>query len=275
MSLKNILVHVDEAGGAATRIEAAARLAADHDACLTGLHVRPAVDLSFFAQTLAGPALNDTLRKAADAVSERVRAQFEQHAAGHAKRRWQEATGTIADEVIARSRYSDLVVLGPSDADQPSGRRLSGQVVLGAGLPVLVVPERPAVSTPGRRVLIAWNASAEAMRAVRGALPILRKAALVEVTIIVVGTPDDTADPPPGQPLVGFLAEHGVTATVRLVRLDEVHGVAGTVLARAGAIGADLIVMGAFGRSRLREAMIGSTTGTLITRSTVPLFIGH
>lgn len=274
MSLKSILVHIDDTQGAPARIEAAAALATAHDAVLTGLCVRPSVDVSYVAQTFAGRSLTDTLRKATDEIAERAKALFDRHAAAHPSRRWCEATGSVAEETIAQARYSDLIVVGPSDNDQPGSRRLSGQSVLGSGLPVLMVPERPAAPTLGRQVLIAWNASPESVRAIRAALPILKAAETVEVMIVVAGAPDPS-DVSPGAPLLDYLAIQGISATVKLMTLDDVHGVAGAILARAGGIGADLVVMGAFGRSRLREAMIGSTTGKLLTNPGVPLFICH
>ena len=92
--------------------------------------------------------------------------------------------------------------------------------------------------------------------------------------VILAGEPD-ASQPTPGQPLVDYLAQHGIAAAVKAMNLDEVYGVGGSILARAEGTGADLIVMGAFGRSRLREAMIGSTTGTLLTRSAVSLLVSH
>jgi len=274
MPLKSILVHADDADGASTRNEAAAALASAHEAVLTGLCVRPSVDLSYVAQTFAGRSLTDTLKKATDEIAERARSLFERHAAAHPNRRWLESSGAVADEIIAQARYSDLIIVGPSDADQSGNRRLCGQLVLGSGLPVLMVPQRPTASTLGRRVLIAWNASPESVRAIRSALPILKQAEMVEVTIIVASGPDRPG-PLAGAPLLDYLAIQGISASVKLMTLDDVHGVAGSILARAGGIGADLVVMGAFGRSRLREAMVGSTTGKLLTNPGLPLFICH
>jgi nucleotide-binding universal stress UspA family protein len=276
MFLKDILVYVDDAAGASIRIETAAALTSTHGARLTGLCVHPTVEVPYLAQSFADTALTEALTQAANEASERARALFARHAeAAHPHCRWRQAIGTIADEVIAFARYADLVILGPSDLRQPSGRRLSGQVVLASGAPILMVPERPAFPTLGQHVLVAWNASAESVRAVRAALPILQKAATVEVLVIVAGEPDAETAPAPGAQILDYLARHGVTATVKLMRLDEVYGVGGSILARAEGIGADLIVMGAFGRSRLREAMVGSTTGTLLTRSPVPLLVSH
>ncbi|MFP5513589.1 Nucleotide-binding universal stress protein, UspA family [Azospirillum oryzae] len=276
MPFNDILVHVDGGDGTAGRIAMAARLAAAHGARLTGLHVRPALDIPVLAQSFAGPALNDALTKAADESAALAKNLFIRHGQpAEARQRWLDAGGDAAQTVIAHARCTDLAVVGPSDIGQPGGRRISGQIVLEAGVPVLMVPERPSVETLGQRVVVAWNASREAVRAVHDALPILRTASAVEVVIIVVKAPAPTAESGPGRELVDFLAQHGVAATVKLLVLEDAYGVSGSILARVEATGADLIVMGGFGRSRLREAMVGSTTGNLLTRSTVPLLVSH
>ncbi len=274
MFLKDILVHVDDSDGASVRVQTAAALAASHGARLTGFHVRPVIEIPYLARSFNGPGLAEALAKAADALSTEARALFTRHTATHSDTRWEDLTGSMVEEAVARARCSDLIVLGPSEVDQPSGRRLSGQIIQGSGTPVLMVPERPALSTVGQRVLVAWNASPESIRAVRSALPILKAATSVEVLVILAGEPD-ASQPTPGQPLVDYLAQHGIAAAVKAMNLDEVYGVGGSILARAEGTGADLIVMGAFGRSRLREAMIGSTTGTLLTRSAVSLLVSH
>lgn len=277
MFLKEILVHVDNDPGASIRIGLAAQLAAAHDARLSGLFVRPPIQVPALAQSVAAPALYEALEKAAEESAEKMNALFLAHSRGAGLRcRWLDAAGDLGDEVIARARYSDLVVIGPSDLSQPSMRRSTGRVIFGAGVPVLMVPERSSATATGEHVLIAWNASPESIRSVHCALPILQKAETVEVVIVVAAAvPESTDAPESGQNLLEFLAEHGVSASIKFMPIEEVYGVSGSILARADYIGADLIVMGAFGRSWLREAMIGSTTNRLLSRSSAPLFICH
>lgn len=274
MFLRDILVYVDDSAGVSVRVETAAALAAAHGARLTGFHVRPTIEIPYLARSFNGQGLAEALAKAADTLSGEAHGLFTRHAAAHSDTRWEDLTGSVVDVAAARARCSDLIVLGPSEIDQPSGRRMSGQIIQASGTPVLMVPERPAVATVGQRVLVAWNSSPESIRAVRSALPILKAAASVEVLVVLAGEPD-TDFQMPGRPLVDYLSQHGVAATVKVMRLDEVHGVGGSILARAKGTGADLIVMGAFGRSRLREAMIGSTTGRLLTQSSVPILVAH
>lgn len=276
MSLRDILVHVDGGDGAAARVETAARLAVSQGARLTGLHVRRRFDMPVLAQSFAGPELDEALARASDEAAADVKAVFDEYVPAIGPEcRWLETTGDLTEELINRGRYADLVVVGLSGDDEPHHRRLSSQVILGAGVPALVVPERLSASTIGERVLIAWNASPEAVRAVRFALPILRKAKMVEVVIVAAVMPDAESAPQVGRELLDFLGCHGVTATITLLRMEGVHGVPGAVLARADETGADLIIMGSFGRSWLRETVVGSATGSLLSRSTVPLFVSH
>lgn len=276
--MKEILVHVDHADGVGTRVETAAELAAAHGARLSGLYVRPTIEIPILAQSFGGHSLDEAIAQAADEAAGRAKALFErqaQAAGGAVAPRWLEATGDAAEMVTTHARYVDLVVIGPSDADKPGARRTSGQIILESAAPVLVVPTRPSVTTLGQRVLIAWNGSREAVHAVRGALPILRRASAVEILIVTAAPPDPAVEPAPGRELADFLATHGVRASVKLLGLEDAYGVSGSMLARAKAVDADLIVMGGFGRSRLREAAVGSTTGTLLGRSGVPLLIAH
>lgn len=284
MSLKDILVHIEpvSSGNSAglARLALAARLAASHGARLTGIYVRPVIDIPPLAQTVAGTSLTQIIQRSADAAAAEARAVFDsQLADSGADHRWLEVTGNPADVLSHHLHTTDLAVIGSSDGDQPASRRLSGQLVLSSGVPVLVVPDSMvpdagAITTPARRVLVAWNNSRESVRAVRDALPVLRAADQVEILMILARSIDHNRSAP-GVALTAHLARHGVNAEVKVIAFNETQGVSGQVLARADALSADLIVMGGFGRSWLREAMIGSTTGTLMTRSPIPLMVSR
>lgn len=280
MSLKDILIHVEQSGVGTARLVLAARLAAAHGARLTGLYVRPVIDIPAVAQTVAGTSLTELIQRTADSAAAEARQTFDQLVSdSNVERQWVEVTGTPADVLPHYIHTTDLAVIGSSDGEQPASRRLSGQLVLTAGVPVLVVPDTvPARvnsgDAPGRRVLVAWNNSREAVRAVRDALPILRMADHVEILMILARNIDQKGTAP-GAALLEHLERHGVRAEVKVIAFNETQGVSGQVLGRADAISADMIVMGGFGRSWLREAMVGSTTGTLMSRSPVPLLVSR
>jgi len=149
---------------------------------------------------------------------------------------------------------------------------LPEELALGVGRPVLVVPRYGTFETVGQRVLIAWNGSREATRAVNDAIPILKMA--TKVTVLSVdpeGEPDRRL---PGADLALHLARHGIAAEAESTQALDI-GVGDVLLSRAADLGADLIVMGAYGHSRLREMMLGGATRHLLQHMTVPVLMSH
>ncbi|BAI74643.1 universal stress protein (plasmid) [Azospirillum sp. B510] len=274
MMLRDILVHVDHTAEANVRVGVAARLATAHGARLTGIYVRPALTLPRAAQNFAGPGLQAELERASDELAKKARIAFHKHGGtGDGDLRWLEDTGNPAERIAEQARYYDLAVVGNTETDNTNGRA-GDRAILSSGVPVMVVPPRLTRPAVGNRIIVAWNGSREAVRAVHSALPLLRNAGATEIFMVMAQSQAATS-PPAGSQLLDFLARHGVTASITVLPFDETHGVSGQVLARLDAFDADLVVMGGFGRSWLREAMIGSTTGILLTRAPVPLFITH
>ncbi|BAI74833.1 universal stress protein UspA-like nucleotide-binding protein (plasmid) [Azospirillum sp. B510] len=276
MGYKDILIPVEPSDDTSSRITLAAALAAAQEARLTGVAVRPSPEIPVITRSIADTRLSEALAQRIDDVIERAKTLFFDRTAASPTRRWEVLPETADDAVIDRSRFSDLLVVGPSGTARPNGSgRSCGSLVRATPVPVLVIPDAPAQPTIGQRVLIAWNGSAESVRAVQSALPVLSQAPAVEVLIVVTALPDASVSPTPGRPLTDYLELHGVPATVKLLKVEEMYGVAGSILARAEATASDLIVMGAYGRSRLREAIVDSTTNTLLAQSKVPLLLRH
>lgn len=177
--------------------------------------------------------------------------------------------------VADRAKFSDLTILPRPYGE---GRGLEDEAALEAalfegGAPVLMVPESGLPSKIGRHVVIAWNESAEALSAVRKAIPILAKADLVDIAIV---------DPPqhgpdrsdPGGRLAQMIARHGAQAEVSV--LAKTMGRVSDVLRRhALDRDADMIVMGAYGHSRFREAILGGATRNMIEGCELPIFLAH
>ncbi|MGR3198989.1 MAG: universal stress protein, partial [Paracoccus sp. (in: a-proteobacteria)] len=134
-------------------------------------------------------------------------------------------------------------------------------------------PKAEAPALPPRRVLVAWNQSAEALAAVRRALPLLQAADSVEVTCIDPGrTGPERSDP--GGALTQMLTRHGVRAEVALLARPAAT-VSAEINRRAIEIGADLVVMGAYGHSRLRQAILGGATRNMLEQARVPVFMAR
>jgi nucleotide-binding universal stress UspA family protein len=186
------------------------------------------------------------------------------------------AEGWEADPAL-HARYADLTILGQRDPDSDATgpiRPRPERVTLASGRPILVVPYAGRFETIGKCVLIAWNASREAARAVADAMPLL--AAADRVTVLAVDPqsgPDGHGDLP-GADIALHLARHEVKAQIeRTVSADVPIGE--VLLSRAADLGADLLVMGAYGHSRARELLLGGATRTILASMTIPVLMSH
>jgi nucleotide-binding universal stress UspA family protein len=183
--------------------------------------------------------------------------------------------GALTDVVAARARYADLVVL---PLPYGENRGVEDEAVIEAALfegiaPVLVVPPKGMASAEPRRVVVAWNQSREALVATRRAMPFLRRAD--NVSIVVIDPPahgPERSDP--GGMLCQMLVRHGVRAEVSVLArtLPRVSDVLARHLRETSA---DLLVMGAYGHSRFREAILGGATRDMLEKAEVPVLLAH
>jgi nucleotide-binding universal stress UspA family protein len=181
---------------------------------------------------------------------------------------------TIAPWIGQAVRFSDLVVLGkPYGKDRGNEAEAVVEAALfGAGVPVLVVPGTPLPATFGR-VVVAWNESDAALRAVRAALPLLQMAELADIVVIDPPTHGPERSDPGGE-LSQMLARHGVRAEVNVLA-GTMPRVSDTLLRHARDRAADLIVMGAYGHSRFREAIFGGATRHMLEAADLPVLMKH
>lgn len=183
--------------------------------------------------------------------------------------------GGTGNLVTERARFVDLVVVPrpAADAQNRDADIIIEAALFDGGVPVLVVPQSGLPANWGDSVIVAWNQSREAMRAIRGAMPLLQAAKSVSITII---------DPPrhgpersdPGGQLSQMLARHGVHAEVAVLA-KTLPRVSDVLKRHARDRGATLIVMGAYGHSRLREYVLGGATRAMIDGTEVPVFLTH
>lgn len=278
MAFKTILVHMDDGKHCERRLAAAAALARVHAAHLVGVCVvaRPYIPTYMAAEV--SPELYEIQQKRARESADAVAARFRQTAdrAGIAAE-WRAVEGYAPAILTRHARYADLAVLGQFDPDEEQYEGLAGlveEVILAAGRPVLVIPYAGRFETLGERVLLAWNASREATRAANDALPILERAR--QVTVMNVDPqrrPAEDGDVP-GADLALHLARHGVKAEASAAFGGDID-VGDVLLSRAADLSADLIVMGAYGRSRLRELVLGGASRHILGHMTVPVLMSH
>lgn len=182
--------------------------------------------------------------------------------------------GGLSTLVAMRARYSDLVVLsrpyGPEST--VDAEAITEAALFEGAAPVLIVPGE--LSEPfGRRVMVAWNQSSEAMVAVRRALPLLLAADAVEITV-VDPSPNGPERSDPGGALCQMLTRHGVKAEIAVLArtLPQVSDILNH---RATEIGADMVVMGAYGHSRFRQAILGGATRNMLEKAAVPVLMAR
>ena len=282
MSYKSILVHVDSTLQATERIRIAARISAQQDAHLSGVATTGVAQMLFQNSALE---FNDpNLGIYFDELRKRGRESllpFDPlvRAAGVRSCSSQIVNDEAGSGFIAHARVSDLVVLGQMDPQAPSpavSRDFPQYVLLNAGRPVLMAPYTGSFATLGERVLIAWDGGMEAARAVSGALPLLKRAKMVDVIVLNASTAFalyDTPAEPPGADLVEYLKRHGVTAEVSQQRTKTDIG--NSLLTLAADVSADLLVMGGYGHSRFREMLLGGATRKVLEAMTVPVLMAH
>ncbi|KIU33356.1 universal stress protein UspA [Methylobacterium radiotolerans] len=224
--------------------------------------------LGFVNDIVAGE--NRRLRTLARAVAERVAGDAANAGVACTTEAPALAYPDLIARLTARSRLADLTVLDAETREVDLDRDLIDGLLFGSGRPLIVVPpERAAFCV--RRVVVAWDGSAQAARAANDALPFLRAAEAVEI-VSVVGEKDLSASVA-GAELATHLARHGVRVSVN--DLPVVDDVAETLRTEAGLFRADMLVMGAYRHSRLKEWFLGGVTHSLLNRSPVPLFLAH
>lgn len=175
------------------------------------------------------------------------------------------------DELTAlRGRLADLIVVSRPTGDSPSSvSRILNAALFETGRPVLVAPPTQAGEF-GRKIVISWNGSAEASRAVAAAVPLIQRS---EQVVILTADSDKTSSEIAPQ-LADYFAWHGVTAEVR--KLSESGSQVGAaLLAECAVIGADMLVMGAYTHSRMRQLILGGVTSHILSEARLPVLMAH
>ncbi|TCS39397.1 nucleotide-binding universal stress UspA family protein [Paucimonas lemoignei] len=279
MSFKTILVHINESRHLQKRVDIAVKLAKDYNATLIGV-VATGVS-QYFVETLALSPDDSTVLPYLNSFRERGENLLEQFRLSiHQLNAGQLETRLVDDEPLGgmslHARYADLVVLGQFDPEDPAQNGqayLPEYVAMNGGCPVLLVPHSSMVATIGERVLIAWNGSPEAKRAVFAALPILQSAKAVEVVTFITYGQMEAIGTHPATDLATYLARHGIVAQV--VEDNRVTDIGEALLSIASNFSADLLVMGCYGNSRMRELLLGGATRRIFQSTTVPVLLMH
>ncbi|MFO1088730.1 MAG: universal stress protein [Hyphomicrobiales bacterium] len=280
MPIKTVLVCLNDVERVDPLMAAALEVSKGSDVHLIGLYVIPAIQI-YPAVTMAVTpevfeAQRDYFRNKSAGVKAKFDALVRQSGVSAEWRTVDSLTPAVADGVVLHGHAADLLVVGQVDADSEAGVELDfvERVVMESGRPVLVVPLDWKRGAIGTNVVVGWNGSREAVRAAFDALPLLQQAETVHLVWV---DPQKEVEPSgnlPGAEIATALARHGVKATVEPLPTPGLNP-GEALLTRTLDHGADLLVMGAYGHSRMREFVFGGATRFVLKRMSVPTLLSH
>ena len=280
MAYKDILVVLDDTAECEERVDVALQLARRHETHLIGLMVIEGFSLPAYAIASLPSSVMEQRRQMEDEARARVRRKFERQAnVAGVPNEWYTTEGDVVKAVVLFSRYADLVVIGQENLEGSgfgTSPDLAENVVLASGRPILVVPYVGKYPHVGERVMVAWDASREAARAVADALPMLQAA---ECVLVLSANPESGPEPDqhgevPGADIARHLARHDVRVETHRIETKEIS-VADMLLNRITDESIDLLVMGAYGHARVREIWLGGVTRDVLRHMTAPVLISH
>jgi nucleotide-binding universal stress UspA family protein len=283
MNLKDILVFLDAGAAGEERLRLAMQMARDHQAYLSAAFLLDPAAGSPSNQggTGFGSAASPLIVSATDISPSAMRAETAEQQfrdavrALHAQGDWYPMERSDTAGLITLAQAADLIIIGqvnPHARLGPAWR--PEEIVLACGRPVLMIPYIGSFAAIGRRVLIAWDGSREAVRALNDALPLIGAAEIVTVMAVHSRERDFERDRLPMARIVGHLARHGIAAhAVETVRTNI--AISDVLLSSAADLSADLIVAGAYHHSPLREILTGGVSRELFQHMTVPVLMSH
>ncbi len=273
MTYKTILVHVDSSKHSAPRVNAAAALALAQDAHLVGAATTGISPYSAAMIPIVGADLFgnfDLLRERTQQALSVFATTARQAGVATSEKRMVEEESNAG--MCLQARYADLVVLSQTDPEETTN--VSPEyVAMNCSRPVLVLPHSGSFKQIGKKVLIAWDGSIEATRAVTNAIPLLRQADLVQVAIFNSKSRADAHGAEPGADIALYLARHKVK--VEVVKQETEIDIGNALLSLAHDLSSDLLVMGVYGHSRFQEMLLGGVTRTILKSMTVPVLMSH
>lgn len=272
-SLKTLLLHLDGSRAAASRLVLARDLASDLDARLDVAFGVTTRFLPLPVPTGEGIPPVPLVQEVDERHRRHAQAAFTRLVGEHDEVHWLDLAGpSLADAFLQRARLHDLVVLGQPEPGDPAATDVPHHwvetVVLGAGVPALIVPWTGSAQAVPRTVLVAWKSSAESARALASAWPVLARASTVHLALAASG------DERESDALKALFGLHGLKH-VHVHRGIDDAGAAEALLSLASDCGADWLVMGFYGHSRAREWALGGVSRTVLASAPLPVWMAH
>ncbi|MCR9214530.1 MAG: universal stress protein [Proteobacteria bacterium] len=274
MSIKTILLHLNNDPQLDQRIEAALGIAEDYDAHVKALFTISQVTVPTSFMGYVPPEFIEQSRKVEEEHAAEAKAKLEEYA-GKIGREVEIVIeeGYAPDLINEHAVAVDLVILGQGDPDAENNAQsqyVADELVVSSPRPVLTIPFAGKYRDFGKHVLVAWNNSRESSRALHEAMPFLKKAE--KVTLVSVNAKEDEAYEM--EHILGHLKRHGIEATYKSGQWPGI-GVGDALLDALVDYSADMLVMGAYGHSRLREMILGGATENILSHMTAPVLFAH
>jgi nucleotide-binding universal stress UspA family protein len=280
MPYKTILMHCNNKRRMEALLDTTVPLAEKFQAHLLGLSVVPPVAVISTGPPHAPPMIIDEHCKLYRAGNPAMKSAFEAATQGLAlTAEWREDEANafgVAECVLPYARAADLIVARQTDPHWPGSDRLdvADRLAIESGRPVLIVPNAGLRKRVGEKVLVAWNGRCEAARATFDALPLLLSAKDVRVVWATPPSEREWARDIPASDICATLARHGVKCQAT-EQVAPHASVGETLLACAKDFGADLLVMGCYGHTRLREFVFGGASRYVLAHMSVPVLMSH
>jgi nucleotide-binding universal stress UspA family protein len=287
MDIRTIFVPIRGDGKGEHVLNHALALARRSNAHLEVTHCRPGAGDLLPLGSYLSDAMRKTITQSASAMADeeenRLREVFDSYCAANElveadtppwpadrpSARWREEIGKQADIIAVHGRMADVVAVARPDKGGALGHNSLESAIFSSGRLTLVCPPS-SVEDVGHHVAMAWNGSTEAARALYMALPVLTTADKVTLLFAATGDAPDLGAADAG----AYLATHGISAEVRELKASRT-GVGQEILATASQIGADVLLMGAYGQSRQRELIMGGVTRHIIDHAGMPVLLAH
>ena len=278
MHPKNILANFALRDHVDRLLNVAAPLARRFNARIDGLHVVPPVqiyaDAGLSVSSVVYKTQEELFEAEADAIGTAFTDRCKSEDLDHSWRRLTAGTGPAMQKAVAAGRLADLVLAAQYDPENPAAAYFPEDLVIGSGRPVILVPSAGTFGDVGSRILIAWDGGREAARTVFDALVLFKPDAKIDILSAENGPRGEVAAITAPEALAQALGRHGLEAAVTHSRGGELP-VGEDILSRAADFSADMIVMGGYGHTRLRETVFGGATRTILEHMTVPVLMAH
>ena len=280
MTYKTILAYFGNEESTQSALQSAADLAAKQDAHLIGLYVVPAIQFYPTVAVEIPASVIEVQRDHYRNEAERIRRSFEEVTSKKGvSAEWRTVDALQPDRaptIIENGRTTDLIIVALREVESEDfdNQSVQASIAMQSGLPVLLIPDSSDIKPFGDRVFVAWDGGREAARAVHDALPILTSATQTYLHRINPPPSDAHDVSAPAAELATSLARHGVKVETSTSETSNLS-VGEELLSEAYGRGCDMIVMGAYGHSRMREFIFGGVTRHVFKNTSVPVLMSH